>query len=715
MKGWVSTAARDTLAALVVSLAAVSFYLSAASLVFQGPLAPQLTVAIGAALAGGVVMSLFGAWKGSLPLASPGPEPATVPVLAALCSGVAGQVGGAALLPTVVASLAVASLAVGAAWWLLGARRWGDVIRYIPYPVIGGFLGSVGWLMVSGGLGVASGTGFGFRAAAHWVATADLRVASGLAIGALLWWGTFKIRHLLTLPALLVLFTLLLHAGLWGAGLDTDAARAQGWLLPPLGRTLPEPLLQPALLAQVDWLVVLREAGLIASIVIVATIALLLSDTSLEVAWDERADLNQDLRVLGQGNVAVAFAGALTGGISISRSVLNRAAGAAGRGSGVALAVVCTLVMLWGGPVVGLVPRPLLGGLLVFLGIGMLKTWLVDARVRLTRADYVTVAGMVAMTAVAGFLPAVCVGVLACCLDFAVAWARLAPVRRLVDRNDWPGRDERSALQMEHLRTHGARWRIVELQGALFFGSAIALVGRVEALLAQAPERLLFDFRHVRWLDSSGAQALGRLFKAAQKNGCEVHLSGLSPASAAALRAAGAAGDAGPPVHADIDTALGAWDESVLQAAGIVAPSLLSALAPALGSEAAAKRLLDAFEPLALAAGEVLFRQGDASDALYLVQSGRLAALVRQGDAEVAVRTSGPGATIGEMGLFRGRDRSATLRAEQPSVVLRLAHARLAELETQEPALASALYRFFLHQLAGRLDQSTAQAAALAR
>ena len=715
MKGWGSTAARDTVAALVVSLAAVSFYLSAASLVFQGPLAPHLTVAIGAALAGGVVLSLFGAWKGSLPLSSPGPEPATVPVLAALCSATASQVSGPALLPTVLAVLALSALAVGAAWWLLGARRWGDVIRYIPYPVIGGFLGSVGWLMVSGGLGVASGQAFSFRAAAAWALNADERVACGLLIGALLWWGTLKIRHLLTLPALLVLFTLLLHAGLWATGLDTAGARAQGWLLPPLGRTLPEPLLQPALLAQVDALAVLREAGLIASVVIVATIALLLSDTSLEVAWDERADLNQDLRVLGQGNVAAAFAGALTGGISISRSVLNRAAGAAGRGSGVALAAVCTLVMVWGGPVVGLVPRPLLGGLLVFLGIGMLKTWLVDARVRLTRADYITVAGMVAMTAVAGFLAAVCVGVLACCLDFAVAWARLAPVRRLVDRNDWPGRDERSAVQMEHLQAHGARWRIVELQGALFFGSAIALVERVEALLAQRPERLLFDFRHVRWLDSSGAQALGRLFKAAQKNGCEVHLSGLSAASAAALRAAGAVGDAVPPVHADIDAALGAWDESVLQAAGIGAPSLLSALAPALGSEAAAKRLLDAFEPLALAPGEVLFRQGDASDALYLVQSGRLAALVRQGDAEVAVRTSGPGATIGEMGLFRGRQRSATLRAEQPSVVLRLAHARLADLERQEPALASALYRFFLHQLAGRLDQSTAQAAALAR
>lgn len=715
MKSWLPLAARDTVAALVVSLAAVSFYLSAASLLFQGVLAPQLPVAIGAALAGGVVLSLFAAWKGSLPLASAGPEPATVPVLAALCAGIAGQVSGPALLPTVLAGLAISALAVGLAWWLLGARRWGDLIRYIPYPVIGGFLASIGWLMVSGGLGVAAGQGFTFRAAAQWLLHADGRVAAGLAIGLLLWWGTQRLRHLLTLPALLLAVALLMHAGFRAAGLDGDAARAQGWLLPPLGRTLPQPLLQPALLAAVDWLVLLREAGLVASIVIVATIGLLLSDTSLEVAWDERADLNQDLRVLGPGNVAAAFAGALTGGLSISRSVLNRAAGAAGRGSNLALAVVCALVMLWGGPVVGLVPRALLGGLLVHLGIGMLKAWLWDARARLAPAERATVVAMVAVTAVAGFLPAVCVGVLACCLDFAVACARLAPVRRLMSRNDWPGHDERSPAQMAHLRAHGARWRIVELQGALFFGSTTALVERVEPMLVPAPERLLFDFRHVRWLDSSGAQALGRLFKQAQKAGCAVALAALSPAAERALRSAGALAAGGPALHAGIDAAVRAWDDEVLQAAGIGALSLEAALAPVLGSEAAAARLLAAFEPVRLAAGDVLFHQGEAPDALYLVQSGRLAAVVRQDGAEVAVRTSGAGSMLGEMGLFRGQARSATLRAEQPSVVLRLAQARLAELEANEPALASALYRFLLHQMAGRLEQSSAQAAALAR
>ena len=703
---------RDVCAAAVVSLAGVAFYISSASLMFQGPLAPHLPVAIGVTLLGAAVLAFAATAWISLRLVSVGPEPSSVPILASICAGVASEAQGAALLPTALAALMVAALAIGSVCWLLGRRRWGDFIRFIPYPVVGGFLASVGWLLVVGGAGVTAGQTFDLLHAGRWLAEhADARLAAGLGIGGAIWWTMQHTGRVLALPALILAGGAAVHLGLWAAGLDLAQARAEGWLLAGFERAWPPWPHSPALLAAVDGGAVLQQAGLIFSAVVVSALAQPLSDSSLEVAWEERADINRDLQVLGRANVLAAALGGLSGGISISRSVLNRAAGAASRASGFLQGGVCVGVLLWGGPYVGLLPRPLLGGLLVYLGLVMLKTWLVDAR-RLARSDYAIIVAMVALTALLGFLPAVCVGVVACCVSFAVTSARLPPVRRLVPRSAWPGRVERSAAQVQHLDRQGARLRIVELQGFLFFGSTTRLGERIEALLRvePLPQRLLFDFRHVHGLDSSAAQALGRLFKQLHAGGVEVDLSGLSTAAQAELRRAGALAD-GMPVHADIDAAVGAWDEAELARAGLADAWPLQLF----GSPRAAERALPYFETLALEAGAVLFSQGDRPDAIYLLHSGCLSAHVRQDGREVWVRSIRAGGTVGEMGVFRDLPRSATVRADEASVVLRLSAERWAELQQRDPALAARLDRHFLTLMAARIDQLTAQAHELSR
>jgi len=711
---------RDASAALVVSLAAISFYVSSASLLFQGALAGYVPVAIGAALLGGAILALFAALGGSLPLASAGAEPATVPVLAAITASVTAQTATLAApagLATAVMALATTALAIGLTWWVMGRKGAGDVIRYIPYPVIGGFLASIGWLMFTGGLGVSIGEAFSLGNAWAWLTGhADARLLVGLALGVLIWQMMLRFKHVLVLPGLILVAVIGIHAGLRISGADLNQAREHGWLLAPFSKTIPLWPGLPTVWAQVQWAVVAQQAGLIMSAVIVATIGLLLSETSLEVAWDERADINRDLTMLGAANVVAAAAGGLVGGISISRSVLNRAAGAATRWSGLIKAGICLLALVWGGPVLALVPRPLLGGLLIYLGLGMLKAWAVDSRKRLPRADYATIVGMTAVTALVGFLPAVFVGVVACCVSFAVSSGRLTPLRRVTRRGAWPGRVERSSRDAELLQGCAERMCIVELQGVLFFGSITRLTKEVQAILqgAGAPERMLFDFSQVHGIDSSAAQSLGGIFKTARRLGAQVTMSKLSASHRRALVEAGCFAGAAPAEHDSIDAAINAWDEEALTRIGPAPFTFDAWLEQAIPGEATAHRVIGYFEAVTLPAGDMLFSQGDESDALYLVRSGRLRAYAIVGGHEMNVLAILVGGAIGEMGLFRATRRSLTIRAEHDSVLMKLSRARLDEMEARDPELAAALYRQFLRQLASRLDQATARAHALA-
>lgn len=710
---------RDLLSAAIVSLAAISAYVSAASLLFQGVLLPHLSLAIGAALLGGVVLSLWGALRGSLPLASVGPVPSTVPVLGAITAGAAAESPAAMAMPTALMALAITAVAIGLAWWLMGSRRWGDVARYIPYPVVGGFVASVGWLSIAGGIGVVAGSPFDLRHLLPWLAAqTDGRLACGLGIGAVLWWIMHRVRHPLALPASIVALWLLMLAALWALDVDAAMARQQGWLLAPLEHTLPAWPGAAELLGAVQWSAVAHQAGLMLSAVIVATLTLLLSETSLEVAWGERTDMNRDLVAFGQANLALGLMGGLAGGLSVTRSVLNRTCGAAGRASGLALALICLATLLWGGPAISSLPLPLVGGLLIYQGIAMLKTWLLDARKRLPLTDSATVWVMAVTTALFGFLPAVGVGVVACCVFFAVASARLAPLRRLIPRWQWPTQVERAPAEVALLRDAGERAVIVELQGVLFFGSAIQLLRQVEGLLAAAahpPTRLLFDFQHVRWLDSSAAQILARLFKHARQQGVSCELSRVSGEVRRSFELVGALQDGQIRLHEDVDAAVSAWDDAVLAQAGLVPMPVDQWMKQALPSADMLQPLLSYFEPMTLAPGDRLFTQGEPSDTMYLVQTGRLIAVVDSGAGPRTIRTVNAGGSVGEMGLFRAMPRSAHVQAEQPSRLLRLHRDRLQAMERERPELAAAVYRLFVHKLADRLDQSTSQLSALLR
>src|ERR1700728_3583871 len=107
-------------------------------------------------------------------------------------------------------------------------------------------------------------------------------------------------------------------------------------------------------------------------------------------------------------------------------------------------------------------------------------------------------------------------------------------------------------------------------------------------------------------------------------------------------------------------------------------------------------------EPVNVAAGEVIFRQGDAGEGLFLVVSGRLRVSVAADGTEASERMLydiGRGAIVGEMALLTDRPRAATVHAVRDSDLLLLRVSSFRSLLERNPALVTGTIRLLVDRL----------------
>lgn len=116
--------------------------------------------------------------------------------------------------------------------------------------------------------------------------------------------------------------------------------------------------------------------------------------------------------------------------------------------------------------------------------------------------------------------------------------------------------------------------------------------------------------------------------------------------------------------------------------------------------------MLDAVEWRRVAAGTVLFREGDGSDAAYFVVSGRLAVTQRRPDgSERSLREMGNGEVVGELGLLDAAPRSATVRAVRDTTLARFSGDQFEALVARHAGLALHVARGVLRKL-GRPERA---------
>lgn len=680
-------------------LAAVNALITVAlaSLIFRGELSDSLPLGIGLGLVSSAVIALVIALGSSFPGVYSGIQDAPSAIIGLSAAALAGALAGSLLLDTVLVLVALTSLFTGLGFLAMGYLGWGEIARFVPFPVVGGLLAGTGYLIITGALAIL---------AVGSVQDLTASPAMGLVWPAVLLGGLFFVAarrgwgsraYLLLLVAGGVIFHLAVGLG----GVTTAEAFDRGWMLGPFpdGALWPGSVLSS--FAGADWSAIAGQIPGVVTILVIVPISLLLYISALEVETRVDVDMNRELRATGWANVAAAAVGGPPGYMYLADTVIGARLVGQRRGPAVVTPAAMLALVASGGAVLEYVPQFLIGGLLLFVGAEFIYEWLWASRRSMSGSDYVLMWGIVLIIAIVGFLPGVAVGLVAATGLFVFRYSRIDVVKHELSGAEHQSNIERSTADAEFLGVAGESIHILELQGFIFFGTANRILGRAKLLLdgSTPPRYLILDLRRVTGVDSSAVAILERLALLAHDRGLMIVLTGLSETPAAQFEDLVAAQSGVIRVHPDLDHGVAWCEEELLAEAGRAQPTS-QPLPPDLHRSLADYLVEDSFAP-----GQLLMRQGDPSPGIFLIRSGRATVYIDGADGQrVRLRTLLSGTVLGEISLYRNEPCTATVVADEECGVSHLSPQRFAELCDRDPRVAAELHAFVARTLAGRVS-----------
>lgn len=706
-------------AGAVTGLVVVILSLSFAVLIFSGELAGHVGTAIGMALFTAVVVGALVALFSSYPGTIAFPQDKIAPILALMASLIVAETPPGTdpeqVFATVATALMLATALTGGLLFALGYFRLGGFIRFIPYPVIGGFLAGTGWLLVKGAIKVMTGHAPTLEGVPHLFAVAEaVKWMPGLAFALVLIVGMRRWKHVATLPLLLAGGILGYHLVARLLGQSLEGLEQGGYLLghlPAAGGWRPDAVIR-ALSA--DWLMIADQAGSVSTILLISAIGVLLNSSGIEVAANQDMDLNRELKIAGIANLVSGAGGGIIGFHTLGLSSMVLKMGVRSRLVGLISALVCLAMLVIGTEPLALFPKAVLGGLLMFIGLGFLEEWLVDGRHHMPGADYAIIVMIVAVVGTFGYLQGAAVGIVACVVLFVVNYSRVAVAKHELTAADVSSNVDRPREEVALLKAHGGRILVYSLQGFMFFGTANKLLTRVIGRCgdpgADMVEAVVFDFRRVSGIDTSAAMSFVKLRQFAEKRGLSLVFAGQNAEAGMVLERAGFVGAEGATWRSapDLDHAL-EWSENRLLAkleveARSKPRSLMADLAEDLGEPLQVARMMSFVETLDVPAGTVVLQQGSAAHDLFILESGQVTVrLMNDNGTSIRLRTMHAGTVVGEMGLYLNEERSASVVADADCVIHRLTARNLIRMEEEAPSVAAAFHRLMARQLAERL------------
>jgi sulfate permease, SulP family len=592
-----------------------------------------------------------------------------------------------------------------------GALRLGSIIKFIPHPVLAGFhnAGAILLLLVQLGnvLGLEHHVPFMqvpfHLGEAH---AASIAVAAAAFLAA--WQGRKWLPKVPPVVTGLVTGTASHYAILLAAG-----PQALGPLLGPPADAAPllSQMASVAMLVadpRLPHLLPLIAAGAL-GLALVASIDTLLCARLLEPATGIVPDPDRQLMRLGLANVVSAAVGGITASFNLGPTLANRAYG--GRGV-VSVLVNCAATLAAITALVGLIawlPRAALSGVIMVIAIQHLDPWTTRLIARLWRRQSASRAGVgfdlllavlvTVMSVVLDIVTAVFAGI---AISFVLFAYRMGGslIRESYRCDSIRSRKTRAPVLADYLAAKAGSILVIELEGAVFFGSAERLGEHIARAVTAPTSHVILDFKRVSEIDSTGAQSLLQIQRRLDRGHRRLLLCGVRAgrtwratlADQGVLDAVG-----GEYMHPDTDRAIEAAEEELLRERStetVALPELPLSKVDLLKGMASRQQqdLLPLLERRSYAAGDIVFREGDPGHDMFIIVRGSASVRLRErGGGEIRLVTFDPGTVFGELAIMDSQRRSATVQADEALVCWVLSARGFDDLRENSPGTAVAL------------------------
>lgn len=706
------SAFQTCIGAVFVGLVTAVFAISFAAIIYANDLSNYLDRGIGLTLLGSVILAIIGvfslSFRGSILSAQD--VPALFLATAAATSIANFELSGEEAFATTAGLVAVASVATGLAGFLIGRMKLAYVARFVPYPVLAGFLSATGLLLLLGGFGIAVGD-----------QDDNIKMSGMLSLALTPKWGlpllasvliliaTHVIKNQFVLPIAFIITALAHYVMFWLLGMSMEDARALGYLLGPFDQSGFLSKIDFATVSHANWGAIFSQTPVIVTIVFSALIGATLNASGLELAFRRDLEVNREIRGVGIANVISGLLGGMPGYHSLSGTVLAHKLGLSGAVVGLSGGVGCALVLLVGANVLSILPVGLFAAVIIFLGLDLLYTWLYEERRRLNHFDYSIVILMTFFAVTYSFMTAIVIGLLACSIFFIYSYAKLNLIKSQSNLSTRRSLVERPDHERCVIDAAGHRVQIVELSGFLFFGTAYALRENIRTLVIESSEHidwLVLDFKHVSGVDVSTLRILQRISSELLDERIQLILTGIEGRSGTHLQDLNAVENTTD--FKTLNDAIEHIEEHVLQERmdelSEVADSDVTFLERLVAENKVSKFVEDVF----LNDGETLLESGIQSENIYLLRSGELRVfLPAKHQLPTLVARIRPDAVVGEMAYYSGGKRSASIVSDGKSRLLKIDMNFLTHIEEARPGSAALFHKLVARNLARRLQRTT--------
>ena len=471
------------------------------------------------AIALGILAAIFGGTKTQIS----GP---TGPMAVVAAVVIAGEIALYGSLEAAIGTIVATFVLAGVFQVLMGVSGIGQYVRYMPYPVISGFMSGIGSIIIL----MQIFPFFGLSSPADSVAIISSlseipsqinMQAVGLAIGTI---ATIYLFPKITkkVPSTLVAligFTLLSVL----AGLSVP-------IIGDIPKGLPDVHIDT--LFRMDWhhpMVMVIPALTLAAL---GAIDSLLTSVVADNMTKTKHSSNRELIGQGVGNIGAGLIGGLPGAGATMRTVVNINAGGRGRLSGVVHGLILLVVLLGAGEYARLIPLPVLAGILITVGLGIIDTKGLKHLRLVPRSDAVIMVIVLLLTVFVDLLQAVAVGMVMASILFMKQMGDTAEAEAYADNMEDIHESTLDTQQIsEEVRP---KVYVQHFNGPIFFG----FTAHFNKIISELPQVKIIVFRmeNVPYIDQSGMYALEDAVLALKKRDITVLITGIKKQPEAMLK-----------------------------------------------------------------------------------------------------------------------------------------------------------------------------------